>query len=331
MTEQPRPAHVLAVDVGGTGIKLAVTDRTARTVSASRLPTGREAGPEAVVRTVLDAVAGHHRDAMRTGLRIAAVGLALPGIVDEHTGTAVRSTSIGWRDVPFRDLVTERTGLPCAVAHDVRAGGLAEAELGAGRGHRRFLFVPLGTGIAAAVMTDGHAEAGAHLAAGEIGHLRMRTGGRRCGCGGRGCAETYASAAAVADRYALATGRRADAAEVARRAAAGEKAARLVWDEAVDVLADTLLCATTLLDPELLVLGGGLARSGSQLFDPLRAALRDRALLGRAPRVEPAQLGDRAGCLGAALHALRLLADDSGHHSADAGPPGSRAPRERVA
>ncbi|MFG3054701.1 ROK family protein [Kitasatospora sp. NPDC048239] len=305
MTAQRR---VVAVDVGGTGIKAALLDRQAAVRHQVRRATGREHGPEAVVATIVDLVADLLRQAAEQGAEVDAVGLAVPGIVDEDTGTGVYSATIGWRDVPFRDLVTERTGLPAVVTHDVRAGGLAEARLGAGRGTESFLFVPVGTSIAAAVMTGGRALPGAHHRAGEIGHLVVRPGGELCACGARGCAETYASAAAVARRFTEATGRPTPAPEVARLAAAGDRVARAVWNEAVEALADALLTAVLVLDPPLVVLGGGLAESGEQLLTPLAAALAARARIQAVPRLAPAALGDGAGCLGAGLRALDAVA-----------------------
>ncbi|MFF1902615.1 ROK family protein [Kitasatospora sp. NPDC058218] len=304
--------QVVAVDVGGTGIKAALLDREAAVRHRERRATGRERGSEAVVATIVDLVADLLRQAGRHGVEIDAVGLAVPGIVDETTGTGVHSATIGWRDVPFRDLVAERTGLPVVVTHDVRAGGVAEARLGAGRGEERFLFVPVGTSIAAAVMTGGRAEPGAHHRAGEIGHLVVRPGGEPCACGARGCAETYASAAAVARRYTEATGRPALAPDVARLAAEGDPAARAVWDEAVDALADALLTTVLVLDPPLVVIGGGLAESGDLLLAPLAAALAGRARIQVAPRLAPAALGDGAGCLGAGLRALDAVTGPRG-------------------
>ncbi|WUQ01699.1 ROK family protein [Streptomyces sp. NBC_00247] len=324
----------MAVDVGGTGTKAALLDSTGRAREQFWQPTGREAGPESVVRRVLDLVDGLCRRASEAGSPVSAVGLAVPGIVDEAAGTALHSTAIGWHDVPFGRLVRERTGLPVAVSHDVRAGGVAEARLGAGRAERDFLFVPVGTGIAAALIRDGRAVPGAHHRSGEIGHIAVRPDGERCACGGAGCAERYASAAAVSRRYGAAArshapdaagpalrtggatfatrvrGAVVDAAEVARRAAAGEPAARAVWDEAVSALADVLLVACAVLDPPLIVVGGGLAESGDQLLVPLRERMAERATVQRVPALVRAELGDRAGCLGAGLLAADLLAAD---------------------
>ncbi|MGW7368741.1 ROK family protein, partial [Streptomyces sp. NPDC054841] len=198
----------------------------------------------------------------------------------------------------------QRLGQP----HDVRAGGLAEGRIGAGRGADRFLFVPLGTGIAGAIGIDGAIEAGAHGCAGEIGHIVVRPGGPECGCGQRGCLETLASASAVSRAWAAASGDpEADAADCAKAVESGDAAAVDVWQGAVDALADGLVTALTLLDPRTLIIGGGLAEAGETLFTPLRAAVEARVTFQKLPAIVPAALGDTAGCLGAGLLAWDLL------------------------
>lgn len=299
---------VIALDVGGTGIKCGLVLADGTVVHTERHPTGADRGPEAVIATILDVADGLAGKARAEGRTPVAVGIAVPGVVDEAAGVAVWSANVGFRDVPLRDLVAERLGLPAALGHDVRVGGLAEARRGSGRGNRHVLFVAIGTGIAAAHVIDGHAFAGARGAAGEVGHIVVRPGGARCGCGALGCLEAVASAAGVGRRYAQLTGAPAPAAEVVARAGAGETAALQVWQETIDALADGLLTAQALFDAEVMVLGGGLAEAGEALLGPLRAALRDRITFHREPQLVRAALGDEAGCLGAALLALDTLA-----------------------
>ncbi|MGW2377225.1 MULTISPECIES: ROK family protein [Kitasatospora] len=299
---------VIALDVGGTYVKGGVVGEDGVLRGRDRWFTGAERGPDAVLGTVLAAarvLADRHRPA--------AAGIAVPGIVDEAAGTAILAANLGWRRLPVRDWLAEELGLPVALGHDVRAGGLAEARVGAGRGSRDFLFVPVGTGIAAALMSDGQAVTGSHVRAGELGHLVVRPGGRPCPCGGRGCLETVASAAAVARRYTAATGEGGvTAKDVGERAAAGDQAALTVWNEAIEALADALAAAVTLLDPERIVIGGGLARAGDPYFTPLRAALAERLTFQTVPRIVPAELGHEAGCHGAALLGHDLLRRKAG-------------------
>ncbi len=302
--------HVIALDVGGTGMKAALVGPDGTLLHQARRPTGRERGPDAVVAAILDFAADlRDHGAAEFGQSAAAAGVVVPGIVDEAAGIAVYAANLGWTDLPLRDLLAERLGgIPVAVGHDVRAGGLAEGRIGAGDGADRFLFVPLGTGIAGAIGIEGRIESGAHGYAGEIGHIVVRPGGRTCGCGQRGCLEAYASAAAVARSWAAAGGGpEADAADCAAAVRAGDPRAAAVWAEAVDALADGLVTGLTLLDPEVLIVGGGLAEAGETLFGPLRAAVEARVTFQKVPLMVPAALGDTAGCLGAGLLAWDLI------------------------
>ncbi|MFF6637056.1 ROK family protein [Streptomyces althioticus] len=302
--------HVIALDVGGTGMKAALVGADGELLHQARRPTGRERGPDAVVEGILDFAAELRAHGIRAhGEPASAAGVAVPGIVDEAEGIAAYAANLGWRDVPLRALLAERLGgVPVALGHDVRTGGLAEGRLGAGRGADRFLFVPLGTGIAGAIGIDGKVEAGAHGFAGEIGHIVVRPGGAECPCGQRGCLERYASASAVSRAWAEASGGPdADAADCAKAVASGDERAVRVWEEAVDALADGLVTALTLLDPRTLIIGGGLAEAGETLFTPLREAVRRRVTFQKLPSLVPAALGDTAGCLGAGLLAWDLI------------------------
>ncbi|MER7814980.1 ROK family protein [Streptomyces sp. NPDC096153] len=302
--------HVIALDVGGTGMKAALVGADGALLHESRRATGRDRGPEAVVEAILGFAAELRAlGEERYGESAAAAGVAVPGIVDTANGVAVYAANLGWRDVPLRALLAARLGgVPVALGHDVRTGGLAEGRIGAGRGTDRFLFVPLGTGIAGAIGIGGAIEEGAHGCAGEIGHVVVRPGGPECGCGQRGCLETLASASAVSRAWSAASGDpEADAADCATAVASGDGAAAQVWQEAVDALADGLVTALTLLDPRTLIIGGGLAEAGETLFTPLRAAVEARVTFQKLPAIVPAALGDTAGCLGAGLLAWDLL------------------------
>ncbi|KOX03602.1 ROK family transcriptional regulator [Streptomyces sp. NRRL B-3648] len=290
-------------------MKAALVGDDGATLHRARRATGRERGPEAVLAGILDFAAELRAHGVEQyGEPAGAAGIAVPGIVDERTGTAVYAANLGWRDVPLRALLAERLRMPVALGHDVRTGGLAEGRIGAGRGTDRFLFVPLGTGIAGAIGIDGRVEAGAHGFAGEIGHIVVRPGGAPCPCGQRGCLERYASASAVTAAWAAACGDPdADAADCARAVASGDPNAVRVWQEAVDALADGLVTALTLLDPRTLIIGGGLAEAGHVLFQPLRDAVRQRVTFQKPPAIVPAALGDIAGCLGAGLLAHDLI------------------------
>ncbi|MFJ8433804.1 ROK family protein [Kitasatospora sp. NPDC094019] len=299
---------VIALDVGGTHVKGGLVEG-GRLLTARQWRTGAERGPDAVLDTVLACAEELRVEAAGRGLVVASAGLVVPGLVDEEAGVCVLAVNLGWRDLPVRRRMSELLGLPVAFGHDVRAGGLAESRLGAGRGCRDLAFVAVGTGIAAALVIDGRPHAGARGFAGELGHQVVRPGGDPCGCGNRGCLETLASAAAVSRRYAAATGTTGvTAARVRALAAAGEPPAVRIWTEAIDALADALATLTTLLDLERLVIGGGLAEAGDTLLEPLRAGLAERLTFRPAPGLVAAALGPYAGCLGAGLLAEDLAA-----------------------
>lgn len=289
---------IVALDVGGTSMKGAIMDHDLDRAATVRRPTPRgEAAVGAVVDTVADLVA-------QAG-SADAVGIAVPGIVDDERGVAVWSENIGWRDVHFRELVEERTGLPVAVGHDVRAGGMAELRLGAARGTRNSLIVPIGTGIAAAMVIDGHLCVGNGYA-GEIGHMPVGAD-EPCVCGGIGCLEAVASGPAIARSYARRTGRKATADAVAALVAGGEPDAVAVWADTVRFLGTALAATTAMAAPEVIVIGGGLSRAGDLLLTPLAADIDARLTFHRRPRLMTARFADEAGCVGAGLWALELL------------------------
>lgn len=294
-------------------MKAALVGTDGTLLHEARRATGRKRGADAVVETILAFAAELRAHGEKHfGESAVAAGVAVPGIVDAEKGIAVYAANLGWRDVPLRALLGERLGgIPVTLGHDVRAGGLAEGRIGAGRGADRFLFVPLGTGIAGAIGIAGGIEAGAHGYAGEIGHIVVRPDGPACGCGQRGCLETLASASAVTRAWAAASGDPdADAADCARAVESGDPAAIRVWRDAVDALAAGLVTALTLLDPRTLIIGGGLAEAGETLFTPLRAAVEERVTFQKLPHIVPAALGDTAGCLGAGLLAWDLLSTE---------------------
>jgi glucokinase len=310
----PAQDVVVAVDIGGTRVKAALVDRdgTERVAHTLSTPAGLEQ-PGAVVDLVVDLVEELGRSGGQTvaAVRPVACGVVLPGLVDDARGVALYSANLGWRDLPLGEPLSQRLEMPVALGHDVRAGLLAEARLGAARGAQHALFVPVGTGIAGALMVDGHVLV-ADGFAGELGHLVVDVGGPLCGCGARGCLEAVASAAAVEKAYAartggsLARGERLGADRVAALVAAGDPDATAVWEAAAAALARALVTTVTITGVDLVLVGGGLAQSGELLLDPVREAVRAQLTFQRMPTITAAVLGDRAGCLGAALLAWDL-------------------------
>jgi glucokinase len=293
---------VAAIDVGGTSIKSALVAEDLHVVHTLRTPTRRVDGAVDAGQIVelVDELRARAGDATVVG-----AGVAAPGIIDERLGVARAAVNLGWRDLPLRRLVADAAGLPVALGHDVRTGGLAEFTVGAATGVRNAMFMPIGTGIAAAFLVDEH-RLDADGYAGEIGHIVVDPGGAVCGCGTRGCLETVASAAFIARHYAERSGRPVTrAADVAAAVVAGDPDAVAVWERAIDGLASALTIAITLLAPEVIAIGGGLSESGDTLLAPLRESLAGRLAFQRVPTLVRAALGDNAGCIGAGILAWR--------------------------
>jgi glucokinase len=290
---------VIALDVGGTTIKAALLDescapRAKITGPTPRAPHDPAHAVLAEVCTVIDRLT-----AKAGGDEVVAVGVVVPGVVDESAGVARYSKNLGWRDVPFRDLLAERTSMPVAFGHDVRAGGLAEATIGAAQGFSSSAFIPVGTGVAASLVIDGRPYAAGGYA-GELGHIDVGTG-LACPCGGVGCLETVAACPAIAAAYGSGV---TGSDEVVSLAGQGDQRARQVLDGALDALATASATLVTLLAPEALVFGGGLFDAGSAVLDPLAKRLRSKLPFQRQPQVLAAALGHDAGCIGAGLMAF---------------------------
>jgi glucokinase len=297
-----------AIDLGGTFAKGALLDPEGTILHKDRIKTKAESGYEAVVERLAKlgtALVDQARSQFTTD--VPALGLAVPGIVDDAAGLAVFSANLGWRNLPLAGLLEAKLGLPVVLSHDVSASGLAEARLGAGRGAKTVLVVPIGTGIAGALIHQGHPYRGAHGAAMEIGHMRVPGFDEPCPCGGTGCLERIASAAAVARRYReLVPGAPSelDAKDVQRLAESGDIPARRVWDHARHALGQALVTLSTVLDPDRIVLAGGMALAGEALVKPVEQALQDGLIFQTPAQVVTASLGGWAGVVGAGLAAV---------------------------
>jgi glucokinase len=306
-------SSVVAIDVGGTTMKGAVVGP-----DGAVLFSGEQETPGPAHGAVLEGILGYatvlaERAAALTGREPVAAGLGVPGVLDEPRGMALYAANLGWRDVPLREAASRRLGVPVAIGHDVRTAALAESRFGAARGQSDFLYLSIGTGIAGALFVAGRAYAGVSARGGELGHAPV--GGmvpgvapEACRCGQVGCLETYASAAAVRRRYESRGGEPGLATPgIVARAQAGEPLAAAVWTEAVTALGVALAWYTLVLDPGLVVVGGGLAEAADALFGPLTEALTGRLAWREPPPLAPGALHQNAGRLGAAVLAWRTV------------------------
>jgi glucokinase len=297
--------RVIGVDLGGTKIAAGVIDRTGVLISRSEreTPTIDE---DTLLSTLDDVVADLWDD------EIGAIGLGVPSTVDQRTGTAVMSVNIPFSDVPLRDRVSKRFGVPSGIDNDGNAAAIAEWQVGAGRGTRHMIMLTLGTGVGGGLILDGRPYRGSVGAAAELGHVVVEFDGRPCQgfCTGRGHLEAYATGVAAASDAEAAFGEGADSRLLLEKARDGDATALGILDAIGRRLGAAMGSFVNIFNPEAIVVGGGWGEAaGEYLFGPAREVLRREALApGRdLVRVVPAELGPEAGLVGAGFVAFEAL------------------------
>lgn len=291
----------LGLDLGGTNIKAAVVEisrpsEDPQVVSTALHETFAERGPDAVTERLIEV----GRATINEFGPVAAAGLGVPGIFQADTGRIVLFPNLPgpWAGHALRDPVGAALGVPTTLINDARAFVLAEGTIGAGRGHQTLVGLTLGTGIGGGIMIDGQIHLGAFGTGGEIAHQIIMPGGPLCGCGNRGCVEALAKADALAALAGL-----PDAASVYARAAHGDEGCLAAIDTVAGYIGIGLANVVTVLGPSCIVIGGGIIAAGDLVLDPIRTAMAALVRLAPGDRVEvvPAELGNWAGAIGAAL------------------------------
>ena len=293
---------VAAIDVGGTSIKGALVDADLRIIATANVPTPHQDLDGSKTVKVISELLSQ----LASPGEIKAVGLAVPGALDESNGISRWSGNLGWKNLPIRDLLAREINIPVVFGHDVRTGALAELRKGAAKGVNNAIFIPIGTGIAAALIIDGQIRSSDGFA-GEIGHVDV--GGEfDCVCGKKGCLEAASSAFAITNAYAKASGKTGiSSEEIATLAQNGDAIAQEIWRNAMASIATACQMLITVLAPEVIIFGGGLSQSGNLLIDPIKKALAESLTFQRVPQIVIAHHGAQAGTIGCAIMALDLL------------------------
>lgn len=310
-----RRSLVIAVDLGGTFTKIGLIDRSGEVLAETRVSTKITAqtdgdggqGTVSWLGTELAAYIKAEADALDAA--VIGYGVVVPGIIDAEGGTVRAAPNIGWYDIELAAPLSDQLGLPGGIGHDVRTAGLAEWHLGAGRGVSNLLFVPLGTGIAAAAVVDGRLLA-ADGYAGELGHIAVPAAGQQqCACGGIGCLEIVASAAGVVRTRRRLAGddQQLTAVQVAELARQGDPAAQGAFEVAATALAEAFVTALTLLGSERIVVGGGLSGASDLLFPRIEEEFDRRLTFQRRPELTLSDFGSQAGMVGAGLLGWRAV------------------------
>jgi glucokinase len=310
-----------SVDLGGTNTAGVFAGGDGRVVCEKKVPTQSHEGPEAVLNRVAQLVNGLARE---SGARPVALGMGVPGLADRQRGVTkfLPNLPTQWRDVPVRDLLSPQVGCPVYLLNDVRMATLGELVFGHGRTARTMVFFALGTGIGGGVAVDGKLRLGPLGAAGELGHQTILPDGPRCGCGSHGCLEALASGPALAAEgvrlmlsgqapklHELVRGEASAVTpkEMAAAAEAGDLAIQEAIVRAAGYLGIAVANVVTILHPDLVVLGGGVAAIGPLLFDTVRRTVRERVRMFPTDDVEikPSLLGEQAGALGGIALAMQ--------------------------
>lgn len=294
----------IGLDLGGTELKAVRLSSALRIERFLARPSGVREAREAPFASLVECAAvlldGRGEDAV-------GVGCGCPGVIRPDDGSLVDRTAHlpHWQETPLRAELVERLHLPVAVDNDANLAALAEHRLGAARGARVCVAITLGTGVGCGIVIEGRIFRGAWGGAGELGHVPLGPGASVCACGVAHCAEAEASAAGLALAARGLGLEPPEPATVFARAAAGETATVAAVERFTDRLGALVATAVDLLNPDVVVLGGGLARSGETWIDGLRRAVDRHALAShtRGLRIELAALGERAGAVGAALMA----------------------------
>lgn len=318
--------RVLALDIGGTKLAAGVVGCDGSVLSFARMPTEVRRGPDAIMRSLLELADEVMTSASLTPDDIATVGISCGGPLDARTGVVYGPPPNlpGWDRVPVVSIVESAFGRPCSIANDASAAALAESRFG-GWNASSIAYVTMSTGVGGGLVVNGELFEGAAGNGGEPGHVPVDWRGRRCTCGGIGCAEAYLSGTSIAARAreALAASASAPggssssltsidpsdltAADVAAAASAGDELAADIWAETVTIAGVWLTGLVNVWEPALLVIGGGVTNAGQEmLLDPIRAAVAAAAMPAVADglRIEFSRFADRSGLMGAAAIGL---------------------------
>lgn len=297
-----KSSFVGAIDLGGTKIYSAILDSGGRVAGEDLRPTEAAQGQESVIERLAASIRAAAAAAAVPMDQLAGVGVVAPGPVNGHTGHVIDPPNLpGWKDVALGPVLTGRLGRPVLLENDANAAAIGEYVAGAGRNAESLIYLTISTGVGGGLVFGGQLYRGVSGTAGEVGHMVIRPGGPRCGCGNRGCLEALASGTAIAreGRAALAAGaapvlRRllsesggeVTSLLVARAAAEGDEAARAILQEAAIALGTGLGNLVNLLNPDVIVIGGGAAQIGAALLDPAEAVMRDVAFPGPGALVQ---------------------------------------------
>ncbi len=314
---------IVAVDLGGTHFRVMLADRDGRMVARVRGETEAADGPEVVEKRLVAAV--HEVLNGRPVARVAGVGIAAPGPIDPWTGVLYNPPNLpGWNEMPLRDRLQERLGLSVWAGNDANLAALGEHRFGCGQDVDDLVYLTISTGIGGGIISRGELLWGSHGLAAEAGHIILQPDGPLCGCGQHGCLEALASGPAIGRRAteqiaagktstlqpALRDGKSLTGQQVVNAARMGDRLALAVLQQAAVYIGMGIATLVHLLDPAIVVIGGGVSNAGELLLDPIRQTVRAYTMEAYHDGVTivPTALGDDVGLWGAVALVMDRLA-----------------------
>jgi glucokinase len=312
---QDHSLTAIGIDFGGTSVKLGVCRGAELLFTDKPIPTAAHPGPTALINAMAERVA-----ALREQFPdIVGIGVGVPGLVDFDHGFVHELTNVpGWKHIPLKAILSEKTGLPCVVENDANAMCYAEWRHGAGKGLRNVVALTLGTGVGGGLVLDHKMFRGSSFSAGEIGQMSVNFDGKPGHYGNLGALEKYIGNQQIAEhavqRYAEAgitkQTEECSPRAIAEAAQAGDDVARQIWAEIADWLGTALASIAWLLNPDAFVIGGGVAQAGALLFDPLQRKLQSMlsTIVWEKLQILPAKFSNEAGIIGNAALAADAVA-----------------------
>lgn len=295
---------IAAIDLGGTNLKIALLDLKYRIKYKEVLNTQRFTRKEGLISAIVDSVHKILKDNKLNRTNLLGVGLGLPGPIDYERGIVHFFPNIpGWKEVKLKSILEKRLRLPVFVDNDAKVMCLAEHKLGAAKGSTNAICITLGTGVGGGIIINGKLYRGLSNAAGEIGHMPINEKGPKCNCGGHACLESYIGNNRILKEARKIFGRDVTLEKISYLAAKQNRKAKAIWLKVADRLSVTLAGVVNLLNPDCIVIGGGVAGAGKILFDNLGKIISGRAMSVQARHVKifKAKLGNNAGLIGAAI------------------------------
>jgi len=295
---------IIAVDLGGTNLKIALLNSRYRILYRKIFSTRSFVNKKSLIEAIVNAINKVIQEKKLNKANTLGVGLGLPGPIDVKKGRVHFFPNIsGWKDVALKDILAKKLKLPVYLDNDANLMSLAEYKMGAAKSAKNAICITLGTGVGGGIILGGKLYRGESYAAGEIGHIPINEYGPKCNCGGSACVEAYIGNKIIMRQASRVFKKSISLEELSRLANSGHKKAKAIWLSAAGRLGLALAGVINLLNPDCVVIGGGIANAGRVLFDKIKETVYKRAMPVQAKRVKifKAKLGSDAGLIGAAI------------------------------